>query len=75
VTGFTVRFRDVIFGTVKKLLPGLLVIAGVVHGFSAEIVPDFQLSDANAKSARLGGIVSPRDYSLQIAGYYFGEAH
>jgi hypothetical protein len=38
-------------------------------------VSDFKLSDLNPRSNRKAGTVSPRDYRLQVSGYYFGQAH
>jgi len=43
--------------------------------WAAELVPDFKLYDVNLKSNRRGGLVSPRDYMLQVCGYYFGASH
>ena len=40
----------------------------------ATVVPDFQLEDVNAGSVRFENTVSPRDYVLQVTGYYFGHA-
>jgi hypothetical protein len=37
-------------------------------------VPDFKLTDVNFNSARRMSQVSPRDYLLQVSGYYFGHA-
>ncbi|MEW6159162.1 MAG: hypothetical protein AB1813_17185 [Verrucomicrobiota bacterium] len=42
---------------------------------TAELVPDFTLMDVNTQSDRKGGAVSPRNYLLQVAGFYFGQAH
>ena len=42
---------------------------------SAAPVPDFKLVDVNPNSPRAGAVVSPRNYLLQVSGYYFGEAH
>lgn len=41
---------------------------------AAEPIPDFQLLDLNRNSSRYGTSVSPRDYILQVTGYYFGLA-
>ncbi len=41
----------------------------------AQAVPDFSLRDINAGSPRANAMVSPRDYALQVSGYYFGAAH
>ncbi len=38
-------------------------------------VPDFKLMDVNSRSSRRNTLVSPRDYMLQVSGYYFAEAH
>lgn len=37
-------------------------------------LPDFHLWDTNPNSERKGARVSPRDYLLQVSGYYFGAA-
>jgi hypothetical protein len=42
--------------------------------FAAEPVPDFRLRDENPNSPRSQAEVSPRDYLLQVSGYYFGDA-
>jgi hypothetical protein len=49
-----------------------LVLASSVFG--AEPEPDFRLTDVSTSSARPGAVVSPRDYVMQVSGYYFGEA-
>ena len=41
----------------------------------AQPVPDFSLRDVNSASPRANAMVSPRDYVLQVSGYYFGAAH
>ena len=41
---------------------------------SAQQVTDFQLEDTNDESPRFGDVVSPRDYVLQVCGFYFGTA-
>lgn len=48
------------------------VVAPVGRG--AEPVPDFRLPDVNPSSVRYRAEVSPRDYLLQVSGYYFGDA-
>ena len=40
----------------------------------AQQVPDFALRDLNLNSVRANQVVSPRDYLLQVSGYYFGIA-
>ena len=39
-----------------------------------EPVSDFSLEDTNPGSVRFGNPVSPRDYLLQVTGFYFGTA-
>ncbi len=41
---------------------------------TAQPVPDFSLPDVNANSPRFNQTVSPRDYRLQVSGYYFADA-
>ena len=48
----------------------LLCVASVC----AQPVANFSLSDVNANSPRANAMVSPRDYLLQVSGYYFGAA-
>jgi hypothetical protein len=55
-------------------LIGLLLAINVVTGWAGEVPPDFKLADANPNSVRFGTLVSPRDYLLQVSGYYFGSA-
>jgi hypothetical protein len=52
-------------------MAGLLLSA---TGLCAQQVPDFSLHDVNTNSPRANELVSPRDYLLQISGYYFGSA-
>jgi len=58
----------------RRAMAGLGVILGLVTGWAAEQVPDFHLTDVNANSARRNAPVSPRDYLLQVTGYYFANA-
>ena len=51
---------------------GLMVVAAA--GAWAQPVPDFSLLDVNPESLRGGQPVSPRDYLLQVSGFYFGTA-
>ena len=37
-------------------------------------MPDFRLTDVSALSPRRGTTVSPRDYIMQVTGFYFGGA-
>lgn len=41
---------------------------------AAQPVPDFSLPDVNGNSPRYHALVSPRDYLLQVSGYYFADA-
>jgi hypothetical protein len=43
-------------------------------GWGGDLTPDFQLVDMNPNSARFNSPVSPRDYLLQVSGYYFAFA-
>ncbi len=52
----------------------LFSLAGQMAGLAAELVPDFRLADVNPNSERYLAPVSPRDYLLQVSGYYFGWA-
>jgi len=56
-------------------LASLLFAAAATTTLSAQTVPDFQLPDVNPNSPRYDTAVSPRDYRLQVSGYYFGAAH
>jgi len=51
------------------------LLLAVVTPLSAQTVPDFRLPDVNPNSPRHDTEVSPRDYLLQVSGYYFGAAH
>jgi hypothetical protein len=50
------------------------VMIGMVAVGAVEPVPDFHLRDANTHSLRFSAQVSPRDYILQVSGYYFATA-
>jgi hypothetical protein len=50
----------------------LLLVSAWAH--ASEPLPDFRLMDVNPNSARSGTTVSPRDYVMQVSGYYFGHA-
>ena len=52
------------------------MLLGVATSQSTEAasVADFRLLDVNSNSVRSKSLVSPRDYLLQVSGYYFGEA-
>jgi len=47
---------------------------GQLAGWAAGLTPDFRLMDVNPNSERYTAPVSPRDYILQVSGYYFGNA-
>lgn len=47
---------------------------GLAMAHAGEAVSDFQITDENPNSVRYGSSVSPRDYLLQVSGYYFGSA-
>ncbi|MBM3839394.1 MAG: hypothetical protein FJ398_15770 [Verrucomicrobia bacterium] len=51
---------------------GLSLVATV--SWASAPVSDFHLLDANPNSERRSAQVSPRDYLLQVSGYYFGAA-
>jgi len=53
----------------------LLLAAVTIASAQTAPVANFQLPDVNPKSPRYGTDVSPRDYLLQVSGYYFGAAH
>jgi hypothetical protein len=36
--------------------------------------PDFHLLDVSSESPRRQTVVSPRDYIMQVSGYYFTQA-
>jgi hypothetical protein len=61
---------------VKSIAVGLITSLVLAAPAGAqEPAPDFHLVDVNTNSPRgLNTIVSPRDYLLQVSGYYFGDA-
>jgi hypothetical protein len=61
----------------SRFFQKLLLCAGLLAMIplaGAEPVPDFQLLDINPNSVRHQSPVSPRDYLLQVSGFYFGQA-
>ncbi len=58
----------------RRLIVSLAVTLGVAACWAGELAPDFRLVDVNTNSVRLNAPVSPRDYLLQVSGYYFGAA-
>ena len=63
-SAYAVRFRSAILG---------LLMCGVAP-VCAQPEPDFSLPDVNPGSPRYNAPVTPRDYILQVSGYYFGAA-
>jgi len=59
---------------VKRLAGVLALAAGFATAWAGDPVPDFRLVDVNPNSERYQARVSPRDYLLQVSGYYFGTA-
>jgi hypothetical protein len=57
-----------------KLLGSVGLALGITAVMAAEQEPDFKLPDVNPNSSRGNSLVSPRDYLLQVSGYYFGSA-
>ncbi len=58
----------------KSKLPWILSFVTVAPVAFGEPVSDFSLEDANPASVRFESPVSPRDYLLQVTGFYFGTA-
>ncbi|MCI0535992.1 MAG: hypothetical protein L0Z50_12270 [Verrucomicrobiales bacterium] len=58
----------------RRFFWSALLIAGGLGASAVEPVPDFKLTDVSMLSNRRGTQVSPRDYLLQVSGYYFGDA-
>lgn len=54
---------------------GIVIVYCTALWVTAAPVPDFKLTDVNTNSTRANAEVSPRDYLLQVSGYYFGAAH
>ena len=63
-------------GTMRKSIGVLAMTLGLAGSQAAEAPPelDFKLLDVNPNSVRRSSLVSPRDYLLQVSGYYFGAA-
>jgi hypothetical protein len=59
----------------KTFVAAVFIVAGLSMADAATVVPDFRLTDVNPNSLRANTLVSPRDYTLQVSGYYFGAAH
>ncbi|MBI4658330.1 MAG: hypothetical protein HY735_05710 [Verrucomicrobia bacterium] len=58
----------------RRLIWNLILGAATSTGWASVPVPDFHLTDTNPNSERNSVRVSPRDYLLQVSGYYFGAA-
>ncbi|MBM3880029.1 MAG: hypothetical protein FJ387_09970 [Verrucomicrobia bacterium] len=58
----------------RNLWACIVVVGGLAVVGWGQPVPDFGLVDVNPNSVRSQATVSPRDYRLQISGYYFGAA-
>jgi hypothetical protein len=58
----------------SRFLLSVLLFAGGVWTWAVEQVPEFKLTDVSLSSNRRGMQVSPRDYLLQVSGYYFGDS-
>jgi len=59
---------------VNRLMASLTVWLNVGAAWAGEMIADFQLTDENPNSVRWGTRVSPRDYILQVSGFFFGSA-
>jgi hypothetical protein len=53
-------------------LPALTLFLSLAPIFAQ--APDFRLQDVSVSSPRRQTMVSPRDYIMQVSGYYFGAA-
>ncbi|MSU22031.1 MAG: hypothetical protein EXS30_11630 [Pedosphaera sp.] len=58
----------------KTSIVSLVLLANLATARASEPLPDFTLDDVNPRSVRQTSTVSPRDYLLQVSGYYFGSA-
>jgi hypothetical protein len=52
----------------------ILALSLLLIPFRAQEAPDFRLTDVSLGSPRRQTIVSPRDYIMQVSGYYFGAS-
>jgi hypothetical protein len=57
------------FLSLGAVLPLVLAVTTL-----AQPEPEFRLRDVDTDSPRANALVSPRDYLLQVSGYYFGAA-
>jgi hypothetical protein len=58
----------------RMLMGTLMALVAPLGAWAADVAPNFKLPDVNPNSVRRAALVSPRDYLLQVSGYYFGEA-
>ena len=58
----------------RRMIWNLGLTLAAACSWAGEPVSDFHLRDMNANSERRSVQVSPRDYLLQVSGYYFGAA-
>jgi hypothetical protein len=58
----------------RRFMGIALLLLGCGAARATGPVPDFQLVDQNTNSVRHGQVVSPRDYIMQVSGYFFGNA-
>ena len=58
----------------RTKLPWILPFVALTPAAFGEPVNGFSLQDANPASVRFENPVSPRDYLLQVTGFYFGTA-
>jgi len=58
----------------RRCLPWLLLLVAAAPAAWGGKVSDFTLEDTNPASVRFESTVSPRDYQLQVTGFYFGTA-
>ncbi len=57
-----------------RVLAQCILLLSLAVSYAEDSVPDFKLQDVSLSSPRRGAVVSPRDYVMQVSGYYFGEA-
>ena len=61
-----------LFHRMKRAVEFLALIFCFQGGFAQ--MADFRLTDVGLASARRNAVVSPRDYIMQVSGFYFGAA-
>jgi hypothetical protein len=70
----TLRGEGYCCAPMRRNLPWMLLLVATAPAALGEQVSDFTLEDTNPASVRFENLVSPRDYQLQVTGYYFGTA-